>query len=266
MQFLTANLWRHLIVPTLTFLMVADAYAEGDASKSAESAAASSPLDPAIELAKKSRAELAKVDDYVATFYKKERVGDRLITHNMAIKHRRDPFSVYLRFIGDHEGREVIYADGGNDGKLLVHETGLAGIIGTIALIPTSPEAMSESLYPITSIGMWNLVEKVIVQWEGEREHGEVEVKYYPQAKLGKVECKTIESTHPKPRRHFRYHRTRLYLDKKTNLPVRVEQFGFPRQPDQEPPLVGEYQYSDVRINQGLRDIDFDPRNPKYNY
>ncbi|MEX2288616.1 MAG: DUF1571 domain-containing protein [Planctomycetaceae bacterium] len=260
----------------LALVLVTDhaTFAEGETKSATEAdVAAKHPLADAIKFAKESRDALEKVEDYVATFHKKERVGDKMFAHRMMIKNRKEPFSVYLRFIGEHDGREVIYVEGANDGNLLAHETGLKGIVGTVPLVPTSPEAMSESIHPITSIGMWRLLDKVIAQWEDETAYGEVEVKFYPNAKLGNAdsklgatECRAIESTHPQPRRQFRYHRTRLYLDRKTTLPVRVEQFGFPREPGEEAPLVGEYQYTDIRVNQDLKDIDFDSRNPRYNY
>jgi hypothetical protein len=226
------------------------------------------PLTPAIKLAKSSRDALGQVQDYVAIFQKKERVGGRMISHKMAIKQRREPFSVYLRFIGEHDGREVIYVEGANNGKLLAHETGLAGIVGTIPLIPTSPEAMSESIHPITDIGMWNLVDKVIEGWEkATTVPDEVQLKYYPNAKLAdKTECKVIETTHPNRRPESTSYRTRLYIEKKTNFPIRVEHYGFPRESGAEPPILGEYQYTNIRVNQNLSDLDFDQRNPQYGF
>jgi hypothetical protein len=241
--------------------------ADNDAKTSSKSNASAQPLDSPIRLAKSSRDSLKNVTDYVARFQKKERVGNRFVSHTMIIKHRLVPFSVYLRFIGEHDGREVIYVDGMNGGHLLAHETGLASIVGTVALKPTSAEAMSESIHPITDIGMWNLVDKIIAQWEAENKHGEVKVQYFPNARLGdKTECKVIEATHPNRRPHFKYHRTRLYIDKQTNFPVRVEQFGFPAEEGAEPPIMGEYQYSDIRPNQSLTDLDFSTKNPKYGY
>ncbi len=224
------------------------------------------PLEPAIELAKTSQAEAGKMTDYSATFVKSEVVGAKEILHTMQILNRAEPFSVYLHFIGEHKGREVLYVAGANGGKLLVHETGLAGIVGPIALLPESREAMSESLYPITSIGIWNLVDKVIKQWERELQDEGVVVKYYPDAKLGKTPCIAIESSHPQAVRKGMYHKTRLFIDKETKLPMRVEQFGFPAKEGDPPPLLASYAYTGIKPNLGLTNADFDPRNPRYKF
>jgi len=229
-------------------------------------AAGEHPLARAIELAKKSQQALESVRDYEATFYKREQVGRRLIAHTMHIKHRVKPFSVYLRFQKPHTGREVIYVDGRNDGNLLVHETGLVGFLGTFSLKPTSPDALSESLHPITNIGMPNLVGSIIAQWEAERRYGETEVKYYQNAKLGTTDCFVIQTTHPQRRKQFNFQKTMLYLDKAHNFPVRVEQWEFPHAQGAAPRLNGAYTYLNIKTNVGFNDRDFDTRNPNYGF
>ncbi|MGN6136394.1 MAG: DUF1571 domain-containing protein, partial [Aureliella sp.] len=37
-------------------------------------------------------------------------------------------------------------------------------------------------------------------------------------------------------------------------------------EPGDPPPLEEEYTYLDVQLNVGLKDIDFDPENPAYNF
>ena len=231
------------------------------------------PLVPALRLARSSLKTLETVKDFNATFSKQELVNGRIYPHTMFIKFRKKPLSVYLRFFKPHEGREVIYFEGRNNGKLLAHETGIKSVIGTISLRPTSKEALSEGRYPITKIGLHNMLQQVIQQWERETKYGEVNTKYYPNAKLKNsnpmlrdLECIVIESSHPRPRKQFPYHLTRLYIDKKTNLPVRVEQYGFPPRPGAAPPLIAEYTYWNIRTNVGLNDADFNTRNPQYDF
>src|SRR5690606_29722795 len=104
----------------------------------------------------------AALNDYEAVFSKKELVGRQIIPNTMTIKFRSKPFSVYLRFHKPHEGREVLFVEGRNGGKLFAHETGIRGLVGTVSLLPTAPEAMSEGRYPITMFGMQKLADGVI--------------------------------------------------------------------------------------------------------
>jgi hypothetical protein len=184
----------------------------------------------------------------------------------MEMKFRTEPFSVYLKFQKPKQGREVLYVEGRNDGRLLAREAGVLGLIGTVSLRPDSPEATSEGRHPITSIGMHNMLQAVIEQWEAELEYGEIEVRYYPEATVGGMQCHVVETSHPRPRRQFKFHKTRLWIDKQTNLPVRLEQYDFPPREGADPPLVEEYTYTNIRTNVGLKDSDFDPKNPDYGF
>jgi hypothetical protein len=223
------------------------------------------PLDPAIRVAKESRRALDGVTDFQAVFSKQEIVGERLQPpETMFVKLRRKPFSVYFKFLRPHAGREVLYVDGLNDGNILAHESGIASLVGTVSIAVDSPRAMQGSRHPITMMGMTTMVDTVLAQWEEETKYGESEVKYFPNAKLQEMECKVVQTSHPVPRKEFKFHMTRLYIDRKTNLPVRVEQYGFPARPGEKPPLVEQYTYSQLKLNNGFDDRDFDPRNPQY--
>jgi outer membrane lipoprotein-sorting protein len=234
-------------------------------STTAQSQDAEHKLAPAIRIAKQSMKVAEGLKDYSANFFKRERVGGQTIVHSMAVKMRHEPFSVYLRFHKPHDGREVIFVKGQNNGNLLAHETGIKSVVGTVSLSPNSKEALSESKHPITEMGMANLVKHLIEQWEFESKYGESEVKYYPNAKLGDRQVKVVESSHPVPRKQFPYHKTMLYIDKETGLPIRIEHYAFPvnGQPAQR---VEEFTYSNVQTNIGLTDTDFSTQNPNYGY
>lgn len=222
------------------------------------------PLAPAIEHAELAVKALSGVRDYEAVFSKRELVKGKLVTGEMQLKLREEPFSVYMQYIKPNQGREVIFVEGKNNGMLLVHEAGIRSIAGTVSLAPNSDTVLSESRYPADMVGMRKLVEKIIEQWQAETQFGEVDVKFYPDARLGETSCKVIESTHPTPRRQFRFQMTRLYIDKDSGLPVRVEQWAFPQQPGAKPLLAEEYTYTRIRTNLGLQDRDFDHTNPNY--
>jgi len=238
----------------------------GEATRLGASVADSHPLQPALKMARQSREQLASVRDYSARFVKREMVRGRQVQQTMDMKLREEPFSVYLQYVSPHAGREVIYVEGANQGKLLAHERGIRSLAGTVALAPTSNEAMAESRYPITAIGMAKMLDTIIAQWERELHVPDVKVRYFPNAKIGTVETKMIETSHAQQRENVTFHMTRVYFDKQSNLPIRVEQFGWPTTAGGQPPLIEEYNYTNVRVNVGLTDIDFDTRNPAYSF
>jgi hypothetical protein len=226
------------------------------------------PLKAAIRLAESSLKSLEPVKDYEATLTKRELVGNQIVEHAMLIRFREEPFSVYLRFVDANAGREVMYVEGQYQNKILAHEGpgSLKSLVGTVALSPESEEVRSESRHSITDIGLRNMLKIIIGRWEEESKYGECEVQYYPQAKLDQRECLVIECTHPRPRKQFKFHISRLFIDKETNLPVRSENYGYSLQPNARPPLLEEYTYSSLRTNVQLTDRDFDRNNPEYKF
>ncbi len=235
------------------------------ASRSDAASGDTQKLSIAIKLAKESQESLKKIKDYEATFSKKEVVGKRLISAEMYIKCREQPFSVYIKYLNPHAGREVIYVAGKNKGRLLAHGEGIAAIVGTLKLAPDSKDAMEENRYPITMFGINNLLATLIQQWETEEKQNDAVVKLFPNAKLDKLECKVVESSYPKPVPHAKFHMTRMYISKESGIPVRVEQFGFPVA-GQQPPTLEEYNYTNIKTNLGFIDIDFDESNKAYGF
>lgn len=273
-QFFRPNWLMGLVVVGTTILNVTlppSSFADEIAEEQVKQVAATDPaqpehpLTPALKLAYASRESLSAVKDYEASFAKKEFMGRQLKSQTATLKIRREPFSVYMKFIQPNAGREVIFVQGRNNNQLLAHETGFKAIVGTVKLDINGPDAMEDNRYPITNLGLHKLLDMIIAQWEQESKFGECDVKYYPNAKLGKdLACQVIESSHPQPRKEFKFSMTRLYIEKQSNLPVRVEQFGFMNPGDKEPPRMEEYTYTNLKVNPGLTDKDFDPKNPAY--
>ncbi len=260
---LTLSLGLGLTCPG--FEVMAQQPAEPTQSDSA--APAEHPLAPALKYTKASRELLDNVKDYQANFSKQELINGRMLTQQMEIKLRKQPHSVYIKYKLPQNGREILYVEGRNNNQILAHESvGLKAMVGTISLATNSPVVMEENRYPITMLGMSPMLDTIIKQWEAESQYGEIDVKFYPEAKLGQIACEVIESTHPQPRRQFRFHITRLYFDKQTHYPIRLEQFAFPQVPGQQPVLVEEYTFTNIQPNINLTEKDFDPNNPQYGF
>lgn len=224
------------------------------------------PLLPGLAMARESRKLMEAVKDYTGTFHKQELVGRTMINNQIEIKVREAPFSVYLKFIKPEEGREVVYVQGQNDGRMLAHGIGVEKVVGTLKMEPTSKRAMEESRYPITMIGIRRMLDTLIEQWEGELKLTGATVKVFPNAKVGSVDCRVFESSYAQPSSELKFHMTRLYVQREDGMPVRVEQFAFPVKAGSAAGIVEQYTYLDVKKNVGLTDIDFDDDNKAYDF
>ncbi len=228
------------------------------------------PLMPALRWARGGLENIEKLQDYSATLVKRERIGDKIMDPEyMFIKIRHKPFSVYAYFLGPAKikGQEVIYVDGQNDGKMLAHGVGFQQtMFGTLPLAPNGMIAMRGQRYPISEIGVLNLVRRLIQVAEADSKYGECEVKYYKGAKINNRVCTCIEVVHPVPRRNFLYHVARIFVDDELNIPIRFESHRWPRKPGGAPELLEEYTYLNLKLNNGFTDADFDIRNPNYRF
>lgn len=228
------------------------------------------PLMPTLRWAYQGLPQIEKIKDYSATLVKRERVGGKLGEYeHIFLKVRHDPFSVYMHFLGpeDLRGQEVIYVHNQNGNMILAHGSGLKRtMFGTVSLKPTGPVAMKGQRYPITEVGVLNLIRRLVEVGEKDLQYGECEVKFFEGAKINDRSCTCIHVLHPVPRRNFLFHVARIFVDDELNLPVRYESYDWPKQPGGEPELIEEYTYLNLKLNNGFTDLDFDPKNPNYNF
>lgn len=248
------------------------------ANVSSETTQTQHPIDPALEIARASLLHTQEqIQDYTALFVKRCRVDGVLPPLSYAkvkVRNRKvqngvvtTPMGVYLDFLKPDavKGREVIWMEGANDGDMVVHQGGLARFV-TVNIAPNGYLAMRGQRYPITEIGIENLLKKIIEAGQRDRKYGECEMKVFNDAKVGKMACTMIEVTHPVRRDHFDFHRARIYFSDSLKVPVRYKSWSWPESPEQEPPLQEEYNYLRVQLNVGLTDQDFNSENPKYRY
>ena len=229
------------------------------------------PLQPAIEIAQKGLTSIRNnIQDYSCTVVKRERIDGKLSEHEyMFAKIRQQPFSVYLYFLGPEsvKGQEVIYVNGGNDGNMLAHAgSGVRAMVGMVSLKPQSMLAMAGNRYPITELGVENLTKRLLEVAEHDKQFGECDVNFFPNAKVNGRICTCIQVTHPVARRNFRFHLARVFIDDELSVPIRYEAYDWAKELGGQPLLMEEYTYMNVKINNKFTDADFDPRNPGYKF
>lgn len=177
------------------------------------------------------------------------------------------PFAVYGKFLKPQgvNGQEVIWVEGQNDGNMIAHQAGLLNL-ARWNLPPDGSIAMNGNKYPITEIGLKNLLELMIERGHRDRAFGKCEVDFDPGCIVDGRKCLLLEIRHPVKEGPYDFHLARIYFDLEQQLLFGYEGFDWPSEAGGEPPLIERFFYSDLRLNAGLTDADFDPDNPNYNY
>lgn len=238
------------------------------------------PLDPALQMAYSSLRQLrATIRDYTAIVVKREQIGGVLGDYeymgakirNRQVANGRTtvPFSVYLTFLkpSSVKGREVIYVENRNNGNLVAHEGGMKGrFLPTVNLDPNGMMAMRGQRYPITEMGIENLVVKLIEKGERDKKQGDCKVEFLKGAKVGGRPCTVLSVKHEEKRPCFDFHVAQIFIDDELNIPVRYCAYEWPTAVGGKPVLLEEYTYQNIKTNVGLTDLDFDPKNPKYRF
>jgi hypothetical protein len=244
-------------------------------------------LDPALRIARSGLDHIqADVKDYTARLVKRERIDGKLLPQEFAdikIRNRKVdadgnlvvPFSVYMKFVAPEklEGREVIYVENENEGKIVGHAGGRFVSAITVYLDPNGAFAMMDQRYPVTELGIQVLTERLIEKGERDRQgdwernrDDETKVDFYKDAKINDRVCTLLRVTHPQPRPYYDFHVAQIFIDDELNVPIHYSAYSWPAVEGGHPLLEEEYTYMDVKVNVGLTDKDFDPRNPAYSY
>ena len=205
---------------------------------------ASHPLQEALQIARQTAERIDReVKDYTCDLVMRERIRGRLSNIYLAQMKLRcedekdpkseNPFSVYLHFLAPAKvkGREVLYVQGRNEGKMLARNGGPSNLKDvTILMKPDSKRAMRGRHYPVTEVGITNILGRLIEEAQRtmivDRDRRECEVRVIENARID----------------------------------------SWPREKGDPPRLIEEYTFLNLKVNVGLSDADFDRENTAYRF
>lgn len=234
------------------------------------------PLDPAIQMARTALDRMQRgIRDYSSTLIKQERIkGELLPTEHMHAEVRNEvvrngavvqPFSVYLNFLKPDEiaGRQVIYVKGANKNKLVAREAkGPERFFGWVWLKPEGALAMRGQRYPITDIGIENLLAKLIERGTRDRKNDPrallTGVRFIEGAKINGRQCTVLEVTHPEKKPWFDFNVARIFMDAQMQVPIRYAAYSWPTKPGGPLVLEEAYTYLNLKVNVDLKGDAFD--------
>lgn len=219
------------------------------------------PVDLPISLMKQAKEAYAKITDYQCMMIKQETIDGVLGANQIVeLKVKPTPFSVYMKWQAPAAlaGQEASYIDGKHDGKMRCKPAGLLGSIGFISISPDDPRCKKTSNHPITRAGIGYLIESCLDGWTKERELNATHVKVGTFT-YAKRRCTRVEMIHPSSLDgKLHYYRNVVYFDQETKLPIRVENYGWPKKDGEKAPLVEVFSYVNLRTNLGLPQTTFD--------
>ncbi len=210
---------------------------------------------------------LNQVESYTATFRKQERIkGELKPEQTLAMKVRQKPFAIYFKFLSHQEGKEVVYAEGHHDNKVVAHPGGVARfLMPRLALAPDDPLALADSRHPVTDAGLSNLTDRLLHFRRIDLDDSDaVTVLDRTTDANGRPWLRSIHThTIPSPDRPFA--RIEVLYDPETFIPKDIRNFDW-GQPGQleDLPLAEHYNYDDLKLDAMLSALDFDPANPAY--
>ena len=213
-----------------------------------------------VRLIAEARQSYQGVTDYTCLFVKQENLHGQLQPQNLInMWARTKPFSVYMYWKKPNEGQEACYVAGRNSGMMRAHSTGLIGAVGFVSLDPSDPRCLENSRHPITDAGVGRLIERLADRWELENRVNKT-IVHIAEYDYDKRRCIRVDTLHPdNTGKEFLFYRTVVYFDKTTRLPIRLDNYDWPR-PGGDPngALMESYSYAGLKLNVGVPDSTFD--------
>lgn len=210
---------------------------------------------------------IARIEGYTATFRKQERIRGNLgPEQTLAMKVRQQPFAVYLKFLSPNAGKEVVYAEGHHENKVIAHSTGVSRwLVPRLAVPPDHPIALADSRHAVTEAGLANLTARLIgFRRMDLRDPEAVTILDRTTDADGHLWLRSIH-THPHKAPERPFARVEVEYDPETRFPLRISSFDWPEDGRQGELLLAErYAYDNLDFDASLSALDFDPANPAY--
>lgn len=219
---------------------------------------------------------LAGVACYTATLAKQEMVGDELLDEQaIQLKCRQKPFSVYLVWTAGDTGREVIYVEGENNGKMIAHDGGWKARLPAFHLDPNCRLAMRDTRYPVTSAGFAALTTMMLDLHREDvaKNNGLAACRAEEDQSFDGRPCTVFTTEYSSQAASPTYRKSITYIDNEWNLPVHSKHFEWPaagKNGDSSNPddstLIESYSFTDVDMGCALSESDFDRSNSEYRF
>ncbi len=229
-----------------------------------------------IVILKRGLAKLDTIPSYTANFFKQERVDGTLLDGQMVqMKIQHEPFGVYMKWITGDKGRELLYVDGENEGKMLVHAGGWkARLVPALKLDPEGSIAMRESRHPCTMAGLRGMMLKMLADRENDLVYADdVDYAVAENQTFDDRDCIAFQVEHFAREHSPVYRKSVYFFDREHSIPLFVKNHGWPAEGAEVDPatlddetLIEHYTFTELDLATRLASADFERTNRKYKF
>jgi outer membrane lipoprotein-sorting protein len=219
-------------------------------------------VDEAMELLTKAKDSYDNLQDYIAEIHKQVHKHGELEKDELTVIKFQKPFKLYLKWLtGKNEGAELLYVEGENDNKMLVHKKILFGT-RTLKLDPDGFWVRKFSRHSIKDAGFGGIINRSYAQFAEAKKNNEVlTVSCSMEEVNGRLTHKVAFAVSPHGRHNGYYCRSAIeYFDAENFLPVKVIFWLW------EDDEAESFTFNNVKLNVGLNGEDFDKDNKDYNF
>jgi Protein of unknown function (DUF1571) len=168
-----------------------------------------------------------------------------------------------MKWTEGDKGRQLIFAEGQNDDKVLIQIGGVAGrLTGALAMDPNDPRVRAESRYPATCAGLLALTKIILSHHEMDLKRATgVTSEMRDGESFDNRPCFLTTLVYDSPTANPDYYKSLILIDKELSVPVCVRNYTWvqgqaPAQVDEDS-LLEHYSYTGLEINTQLTDNDF---------
>lgn len=201
-----------------------------------------------------------EIRDYTGLWVTEDRSDNRLVRRKASFKFRK-PLDVYLVWGKDGGGlKEALFRTGWNGGRARVRGS-LLGVPVVGDVIPGGSWMRRRFRHPIDNFGFGRTVERLQNQLLQGWLRGELEVQFRGIRAHDDRPCYVLEFVFPNSQwRTHPHYRLVLHWDIEYRVPVKQEAYDWSNQ------LETRQGFEDLRFNVSLKDKDFEPSNPEYDF
>ena len=195
------------------------------------------------------------IRNYQGTLHKQERINGKLRKlQSINVWFKEAPFSVVMKWKKNPESIDkLLYVEGQNSNKMVVHPTGTFAWIKSVKKNPRCKEALKNSLRTCDQFGFYRNMQSIHEMFETAKKTDTLKMRYLGTKNSDGRKHITTETT-LKIEKDNQYAKLIMDIDAEYMVPTKLVFY------DYDGKLICQYGFTDLQLNQGIDSKTFDAK------